>query len=109
MIGCQQYENPDLQIRAGAGQILFIGGVTEDGSYSKNTYESQKGIEMLHDLAKKMLYRHANSNAMSVSRDYTPYWIAPVIIVNILLLGGALFLVLALSGKLKSKKKVEVA
>lgn len=109
MIGCEKYENPDLQIRAGAGQILFIGGVTEDGSYSKNTYENQKGIEMLHDLAKKMLYRHANSNAMSVSRDYTPYWIAPVVVVNILLLGGALFLVLALSGKLKSKKKVEVA
>ena len=86
MIGSQNYNNPDLQIRAGAGMLLFIGGATEEGTVTAKTTESTKGIEMLHDMCKRMLYVYCNSSAMEISRDYTPYWIIPVAALNVLIL-----------------------
>lgn len=88
-IGCDKYEHPDLQIRAGAGMLLYTGGFGGEGGFTKNTTETEAGKAMLHDLAKRIVYRHANSNAMGVSRDYTPYWIPFVVLINIALLALA--------------------
>ena len=88
-IGCEKYEHPDLQVRAGAGLLLYTGGFAGSGGLSENTTNTEAGLAMLHDLAKKVIYRHANSNAMRVSRDYTPYWILPVAGINILLIALA--------------------
>lgn len=88
-IGCDKYEHPDLQLRAGAGMLLYTGGFNGNGGFSTNTTETDVGIEMMHDMAKKILYRHANSNAMSITRDYTPTWIIPVVALNLLLIGLA--------------------
>jgi beta-glucosidase len=104
MIGSQEYNNPDLQIRAGAGMLLFIGGATPEGTVTEKTTGSQKGLEMLHDECKRMLYVYCNSSAMEVSRDYTPYWIIPVVILNLIVFGVCAFFLFRLYGK---KKKQE--
>lgn len=80
MIGSDTYNSPDLQIRAGSGMLLFIGGYNGEGSFTEKTTESKEGIEMLHDAAKRSLYVYANSAAMDISRDYTPYWIIPLVL-----------------------------
>ena len=74
MIGCDKYEHPDLQIRAGGGMLLYTGGYSGEGGLTERTYGSTKGIEMMHDMAKRMIYVYCNSNAMEITRDYTPYW-----------------------------------
>lgn len=108
MIGCDKYENPDIQIRAGAGQLLFIGGATKEGSYSSATTESTAGIAMLHDLCKRILYRHCNSNAFDTARDYTPYWIIPVAILNVVLIAGAILSAIFLIIRPRKKSKIVI-
>ncbi len=105
-IGCDKYEHPDLQIRAGAGLLLYTGGFAGTGGFTENTTKTDVGIEMMHDLCKKMVYRHANSNAMSISRDYSPNWIYLVVALNLLLLGLAFlaFWFLVRKGEGKNKK-----
>jgi len=88
-IGCDKYEHPDLQLRAGSGLLLYTGGFGGTGGFTENTTDTEAGIAMMHDMAKKVIYRHANSNAMNISRDYTPYWIIPVVAVNVLLIAAA--------------------
>lgn len=104
-IGCDKYEHPDLQIRACAGLLLYTGGFAGTGGFTENTTNTDAGIAMMHDLAKKMIYRHANSNAMHITRDYTPTWIIPVVGLNILLIGLAV-LVFFLMVKGKKAKKI---
>ena len=111
-IGCDKYEHPDLQVRAGCGQLLYTGGFTPGqtaGGLTENTTKTDAGIKMLHDAAKRVIYRHCNSNAMSTTRDYTPYWIAPVVGINVLLFAGAFcacfFLVIRPILKEKKEKK----
>lgn len=74
LVNTDMYEAPDIQLRAGAGALLFTGGYKGKYGFTERTTESTKGIEMLHDMCKRMLYCYCNSNAMTVSRDYTPYW-----------------------------------
>lgn len=81
------YNDPDLQLIAGTGQLLFVTGYDPTGAATATIRESEHGVEMLHDMCKRILYRHCNSNAMSVSRDYTPYWIGVAVAVNVLVLG----------------------
>ena len=88
-IGCDKYEHPDLQLRAGAGMLLYTGGFAGTGGLSENSTATEAGIAMMHDMAKKIVYRHANSNAMSISRDYSPTWIWGVAGLNFLILGLA--------------------
>jgi len=88
-IGCDKYEHPDLQLRAGAGMLLYTGGFAGTGGFTENTTNTEAGIAMMHDMAKKIVYRHANSNAMHITRDYSPTWIYGVVGVNIVLLGLA--------------------
>ena len=88
-IGCDKYEHPDLQLRAGAGLLLYTGGFAGTGGLSSNSTDTEAGIAMMHDMAKKIVYRHANSNAMSISRDYSPTWIWLIVGLNLLLLGLA--------------------
>ena len=89
MIGCDLYENPDLQIRAGGGMLLNIMGYDGTNGFSEKTTGSDKGIEMLHDMAKRILYVYANSNAVTIERDYTPYWAYLLGGVDVLLAGAA--------------------
>lgn len=86
-IGCDKYEAPDLQLRAGGGMLLYVGGYSGEGGYTELTTESEYGIQMLHDASKRLLYRHCNSNAVNISRDYTPYWLIFVGILNVLFIG----------------------
>ncbi len=88
-IGCDKYEHPDLQLRAGAGMLLYTGGFAGTGGLSENSTNTDAGIAMMHDMAKKIVYRHANSNAMSIARDYTPNWIWAVAGLNVLLIALA--------------------
>ena len=88
MIGSDKYNNPDLQLRAGCGMLLYTGGYNGEGGFSDVTTGSEKGIEMLHDMCKRVIYVYANSSAMTVKRDYTPYWVAPLAAVDALLIGG---------------------
>lgn len=88
MINSNKYNNPDLQIRAGAGQLLYIGGAKAEGEMTEKTTASAKGLEMLHDACKRMLYIYCNSNAMTTTRDYTPYWKGILGAVDVLLVGG---------------------
>ena len=76
MFGCDGYENPDLQIRAGGGMLLFVGGFTRGTTdvLTERTTGSEKAREMLHDMCKRVLYHYCNCNIMTVKRDYTPYW-----------------------------------
>ena len=76
MFGSDKYNNPDLQIRAGGGMLLYVGGYKGDGNgtVTERTYATEKGREMLHDMCKRVLYNYCNSNIMKVRRDYTPYW-----------------------------------
>ena len=85
MFGSNMYNSPDLQIRSGAGSLLFVGGYTADGCITDKTTKSDAGIEMLHDACKRMLYVYCNSSAMEISRDYTPYWIIPLAALNVVL------------------------
>ena len=106
-IGCDKYEHPDFQLRAGAGLLLYTGGFGGTGGFTENTTNTEAGIAMMHDLAKKIVYRHANSNAMSISRDYTPTWLWITAAVNVIFIGLAFlafwFLVLG-KGKKSDKK-----
>jgi beta-glucosidase len=88
MIGCDKYENPDLQIRAGGGQLLNIMGYDGTNGLSERTTGSEKGREMMHDMCKRILYVYCNSNAMTTTRDYTPYWKYLLGGVDVLLVGG---------------------
>lgn len=88
-IGCDKYEHPDLQLRAGAGMLLYTGGYAGTGGLSENSTETEAGIAMMHDMAKKIVYRHANSNAMSISRDYSPNWIWAIAGLNMVILALA--------------------
>lgn len=111
-IGCHKYEHPDLQIRAGCGQLLYTGGFTPgvtEGGFSKNTTETEVGIQMLHDASKRLIYRHCNSNALSTNRDYTPYWIWFVALINVALIGGAVCAGIFLVAKpiIKDKKEAK--
>lgn len=82
------HEHPDLQLRAGCGLLLYTGGFGGEGGLTTNSTGTDAGIAMLHDIARRVLYRHCNSNAMDISRDYTPYWIGIAVAVNILLVVG---------------------
>ena len=82
------YNDPDLQLIAGAGQLLYITGYKEGTAASKNIYETEQGIEILHDMSKRILYRHCNSNAMEVTRDFTPYWIGVAVAVNVVVVAA---------------------
>ena len=97
------YNDPDLQLIAGTGQLLYVTGYTPEGAATATIKESQHGIEMLHDMCKRILYRHCNSNAMSVTRDYTPYWIGVLVAVNVLVL--AICFVVAKVTIIKPKNK----
>ena len=88
-IGCDKYEHPDLQLRAGAGMLLYTGGFAGTGGLSENSTNTDAGIAMMHDMAKKIVYRHANSNAMSIARDYSPNWIWAVAGLNVVILALA--------------------
>lgn len=88
MFGSDTYNNPDLQVRAGAGMLLSVTGFDGTGCVSDRTTESDKGIEMMHDLCKRIVYAYANSSAVQVSRDYTPYWVGALAAVDALLVGG---------------------
>ena len=88
MFGSEKYNNPDLQVRAGTGMLLFTGGYSGEKGVSSVTTDSDKGLEMLHDMCKRVLYVYANSSAVTVSRDYTPYWVAPLAAVDALLVAG---------------------
>lgn len=88
LVNTDLYEAPDLQLRAGAGMLLFTGGYNGQYGFTERTTQSEKGIEMLHDACKRLLYVHANSNAMTSSRDYTPYWVGVLGAVDALLIGG---------------------
>lgn len=87
---------------------MFIGGATPEGSFSTATTESEAGIAMLHDLCKRILYRHCNSNAFETTRDYTPYWIIPVAVLNIILLAGAVLSVVFLIIRPRKKSKIVI-
>lgn len=89
MFGSQKYNSPDLQLRAGAGALLYTGGYQPKGCVTAKTTKSDAGIQMLHDTCKRMIYAYCNSSAMKVSRDYTPYWIIPVVALNVVLVGLA--------------------
>lgn len=89
LINTDKYEAPDLQLRAGAGALLYTGGYQGKYGFTERTTASQKGIEMLHDMCKRMIYCYCNSNAMTVSRDYTPYWKYILGAVDVVLIGGA--------------------
>ena len=82
------YENPDLQIRAGGGQLLFLGGWNGLKGITERTTGSEKGLEMMHDMCKRILYIYCNSNIMTTKRDYTPYWKGVLYGVDALLAGG---------------------
>lgn len=109
MFGSNEYNNPDLQIRSGAGMLLFVGGMEKDGCVTEKTTSSQKGLEMLHDECKRILYIYCNSSAMEISRNYTPYWIIPVVVLNILVFGLCGFLFFSLYRKKKEKPAVTEA
>ena len=110
-IGCDKYEAPDFQLRAGCGQLLFIGydgsSTNEQAYYRGVSTDSEAGIAMLHDLARRILYRHANSNAMEITRDYTPYWLGILIPLVIILIAGAICCVIFLVVRpvLKARKE----
>ena len=110
-IGCDKYEAPDFQLRAGGGQLLFIGydgsSTNEQAYYRGVSTDSEAGIAMLHDLARRILYRHANSNAMEITRDYTPYWLGILIPLVIILIAGAICCVIFLVVRpvLKARKE----
>ena len=104
-IGCDKYEHPDLQLRAGAGMLLYTGGFAGTGGLSENSTDTEAGIAMMHDMAKKIVYRHANSNAMSIARDYSPNWIWAVAGLNVLLLALAFLAYWFLVRKSEDKKK----
>ena len=74
LINTDKYEAPDLQLRAGCGALLFTGGYQGKYGFTERTTNTQEGREMLHDACKRLLYVYCNSNAMTVKRDYTPYW-----------------------------------
>lgn len=107
MFGSEKYNSPDLQIRAnGSSMILFTGGYNGTGTFTEKTTGSQEGIEMLHDACKRLLYVHCNSSAMEISRDYTPYWIGILVVVNILLIaGGTLSSIFMVYKPIKRKKE----
>ena len=88
MFGCAEYEDPDLQVRSGAGMLLSVTGYDGTGCVTEKTTGSAKGLEMMHDLCKRVIYVYANSSAMTIKRDYTPYWVAPLGVVDALLVGG---------------------
>ena len=104
-IGCEKYEHPDLQVRAGAGLLLYTGGFAGEGGLSENTTNTEAGIAMLHDLAKKIVYRHANSNAMSISRDYSATWKWLIAAINVLLVALAFLAFWFLVRKKEGKSK----
>ena len=76
LMNTDKYEHPDIQLRAGCGMLLYTGGYDPAQGYglSERTTGSEKGIEMMHDLCKRIVYHYCNSNIMQVKRDYTPYW-----------------------------------
>lgn len=109
MYGSEKYNSPDLQLRAGGGMLLFTGGYTGEGGFSSVTTESESGVEMLHDMCKRVLYVYCNSSAMEISRDYTPYWMIPLGILNaILVLGGALIGYFMIYKTIKKKSTIIV-
>ena len=76
LMNTDKYEHPDIQLRAGCGMLLYTGGYDPAQGYglSDRTKASDKGIEMMHDMCKRIVYHYCNSNMMSTKRDYTPYW-----------------------------------
>jgi beta-glucosidase len=105
-IGCDKYEHPDIQLRAGCGELLFTGGYNGNGGFTVNTTQTKEGLEMLHDACRRMIYRHCNSNAMTTTRDYTPRWIWVVAAVNAVLVAGcACSLIFLVAKPLKDEKK----
>uniref|UniRef100_UPI00402817BA hypothetical protein n=1 Tax=Agathobacter rectalis TaxID=39491 RepID=UPI00402817BA len=107
MFGSEKYNNPDLQLRAnGTAMLLFTGGYTGEGGLTEKTTGTQKGIEMMHDACKRVLYVYCNSSAMEISRDYTPYWIGIVVAVNALLVLGVVLSGIFLIYKPSKKKKI---
>lgn len=112
MFGSEKYNSPDLQLRAnGSAMLLFTGGYTGEGGLTEKTTGSQAGIEMMHDSCKRLLYIYCNSSAMEISRDYTPYWIGFLALLNVILvIGSALsgvFLIYKPAKKAKASKNAE--
>ncbi len=110
MFGSEKYNSPDLQIRAnGSAMLLFTGGYNGEGGLTEKTTGSQTGIEMMHDACKRLLYVYCNSSAMDISRDYTPYWIGLVVLLNLLLVIGSVLSGVFLIYKPGKKQKMKQA
>ena len=107
MFGSDKYNNPDLQVRAGGGMLLNVMGYDQGGGVSSRTTDSEAGVEMLHDMCKRVLYVYANSNAMVTTRDYTPYWVGALGAVDALLIGG--IVAGALYNKRSKQRELEAA
>ncbi len=109
MIGSNKYNNPDLQLRAGTGMLLYTGGYGGMGGVSDITTKSDKGIEMLHDLCHKILYVYCNSIALDSVRSYAPTWIALLVVADVVLIGLLYLVIHFMVCPKKRKKKVRIA
>ena len=84
----------DNQIYAGAGCLLFIGDWSvADTGLTTNVTESDYGLQMIFENAKNFLYRYINCSAASgIVLDLTPYWMAILIGIEVILAAGIVLL-----------------
>ena len=95
-MGNTSWMDPNLAIRAGNDMMLCLMGASLDSS---NNTARQAMREASHNI----LYTQANSRAVSVEADNTPYWYMLVALLDGILIGAMIIILLKLTA-FKDKK-----
>lgn len=85
--------NQDLGLLAGLDLVLDASvdsGMTsyQDAVVSSRVTSSIYGRHMMRESAKRLIYRYCNSAASTAIRDFTPTWIAFIVVFNVILAAG---------------------
>lgn len=89
----------NLAIRAGGDMMLCLMGVTLDGS--TNTAQ-----QAMRQACHNILYTQANSSAVAVAADTSPYWVVLLGILDVAVLSGAVLLFLRRSKRTPALKPI---
>lgn len=101
--------NGDLALRAGVDMQLAMGVNVTD-----TTLKSGYGMQLLRQATKRHLMVLANSSLMTTTRNWTPYWLIALGVVDVILVVAIVLIALhmfkpELFAKKKNKKKAAKA
>lgn len=102
--------NADIMVRAGGDLCLSNDDRSLTSNLTEVTTNSNYGLQCMREACHRELYIVANSAAMDAVTNVTPYWLAGLILVDVLIVGGWIFYIINIrkkKGLLKKETMIE--